>query len=202
MCFRFTYPPQAANLNNQAIAMELRILISKLSTMAAAAAEKIGCRNALRWLSRAERHGLRLVKLGFIPPTDAPYETQLYFPSLLHNNGTAPVTILRFQLDFGAAFSGRLRQQQNDGGRLFQCVHSTPSNGTNLGASKGAPLTIIPNKRPVPVNLTCTVHYHKRNDGTLRESLIAHVRNGRFKVVLCIQGGRRLAFSGKGVEIG
>lgn len=179
--------------------MDLRNLFSKLTTVAFETVDSI--ESTLPWRNRPSHRGLQLEKLGFIPPGDAPYESQLYFPSILRNDGSVPVTVVQFQLDFGTALNRRLVQSGKRHGDLFRCRHSVPGRRSRFPADKCAPLTFTPDGTPVPVHLSCAVRYFKRNDGALRESLIAHVRRGRFQLVAHLQDGLSLRFSGKGVEI-
>lgn len=178
--------------------MDLRNLFSKLTAVASETLGRLDSTQPQR--PHPVPRGLLLEKLGFIPPGDAPYEAQLYFPSILRNDGSLPVTVVQFHLDFGAALNQHLLQHDHQHGALFRCVHSVPGRRRDFSAERCTPLTFTPNSIPVPVHLSCAVRYVKRNDGALREKLIARVRRGHFRLVAHLQDGVSVHFSGKGVE--
>lgn len=179
--------------------MDLRNLFSKLTVVAC---ETFGRHETTRpQRAPPTSRGLHLERLGFLPPADAPYEAQLYFPSILRNDGSVPVTVVQFDVDFGAALNRRLLQHGYQRGGLFRCVHSIPGRRRDFSPDRCTPLTFMPNSMSVPVHLSCALRYVRRNDGALRETLIARVRRGHFRLVARLQDGVSVHFSGKGVEM-
>lgn len=146
---------------------------------------------------------LQLRELRFIAPSDAPYETHLYFPASLSNQSDTSLTVTEFYLDLGRALNAQLG---HDGNRLadmrcLKCTHSLPVTVAAKSRRTATPLIIAPGGELGPVTVACHIKYDRRNDGAQRDLVVNKIKSGDFMLMARLATGATVPLPGTNITL-